>query len=196
MENKNINLARSVYYEMLSLFFVESFVKDTKDLVQKLQLLIDNTFEEDVRVSLESIKTKLESGEDLYREFEYLFLLPFGSGVSLSSSYYYEEREAGAMLLVMREELAKTTVRKDDSLFTNPEDDFGFVFSFMSHLAKEEIERVDFTDSSQVVILQKVIKPHYKKLVENIKNSDSNIYKDVAIVLDSFIDFDCYYLGV
>ncbi|MFA7083929.1 MAG: molecular chaperone TorD family protein, partial [Arcobacteraceae bacterium] len=116
MHTEEINKARGFIYNILSLLFVEEYTKEQSDVTkEKLALLKQNAFDEDVAENVEKILTYLEDKpkEELYQNYQELFMVPFGTYVSLSSSLYHEQREAGLMLVKVRDTIAKTKIRKD-----------------------------------------------------------------------------------
>ena len=102
MHNEEINKARSFIYNVLSLLFVEEHTKEQAQAVKEnLEILKVNAFDEDVANSVNHILEYLETkpNNELYQQYQDLFLVPFDTYISLSSSLYHEQREAGMMLV-------------------------------------------------------------------------------------------------
>ena len=127
MHNVEIDKARGFLYNLLSLLFVEEYVKNsTNELKNSLEILSNNSFDEDVSSAAKEILNYLnENGFDkLYIDYQSLFVVPFGEFISLSSSWYHEQREGGLMQLKVKDVLAKTKIRKDENNFKAPEDHY------------------------------------------------------------------------
>lgn len=198
MDNKSINTARAFMYNILALLFVEEHVKNDKVvLLQKLEQLASNPFDEEVGIMSNKIISLLNSGaeNDLYLEYEKLFMIPFGNGISLSASWYHEEREYGTMLLTVKSILAKTEIRKDENIFKAPEDNFGFLFTLSSYLVTEQ-NNGNIKDDLQKELFKRVINPHFEKLYAKLLASDAEIYPLVAVILGDFLSMERTYLNI
>ncbi|MDY0234184.1 MAG: molecular chaperone TorD family protein [Sulfurimonas sp.] len=202
MRNQEIDKARLFIYNLLSLLFVENHAKsEVKEIKKSLKLLEQNSFDDDVSEAARVIVQNLESGsdEDIYVEYQELFLVPFSSFISLSASYYYEQREGGMMLLKVRDILARTKIRKDESSFSAPEDHFGFIFTLATYLIDQEMQ--DESDALLYKSLQKelfeaVINPFCDEIAYKMMSSETKIYSNVGAILGNFCNFERAYLDV
>ncbi|MCK9491334.1 MAG: molecular chaperone TorD family protein [Sulfurimonas sp.] len=198
MRNKEIDRARLFIYNLLSLLLVENHVKtQLPQIKESLKLLSKNSFDDEVSEVAASILQNLESGsdEDLYVEYQELFLVPFSKFISLSASYYYEQREGGTMLLKVRDILARTKIRKDEASFSAPEDHFGFIFTFLSYLIEQEIEG-ELDASLQKELFEAVINPFCDEIAYKMISSDTKIYSYVGAILGNFCNFERAYLDI
>jgi len=198
MRNKEIDKARLFIYNLLSLLFVETHVKtETAQIKESLKLLSINSFDDDVSEAAKSILQNLESGSDdeLYVEYQELFLVPFDKFISLSASYYYEQREGGMMLLKVRDLLAKTTIRKDEKAFSAPEDHFGFILTFATYLIEQEMQG-ELDASLQKELFESVINPFCDEIAYKMMSSDTKFYSYVGAILGNFCNFERTYLDV
>ena len=198
MHNVEIDKARAVIYNLLSLLFVEDFAKNkTSDIVNLLEILASNPFNEVVETAskniLEHIKTKGEAS--IYEEYQELFLIPFGEFVSLSISLYHEQREGGIMQLKVKDILAKTTIRRDEKGFTAQEDHFGFVFTLSSYLISQRVDNKLDEDLQKELFIE-VLQPYLSKLFFRLMATKSEIYSQVALILESFYNFEIGYLDL
>lgn len=198
MHSTNIDQARIFLYNILSLLLVEKHAKNSRtNIVESLELLSQNSFDADVTKAVESILEylKTNASDSLYKEYQELFLVPFGKFVPLSASWYYEEREGGAMLVKVRDIMAKTKVRKDESNFKAPEDNYGFIFTLASHLieqkAKGEIE-----EDLQKELFIAVINPYCDLVSNKLIASKTDIYSNVGTIMNNFCNFERTYLNV
>lgn len=198
MHNKEIDSARVFIYNILSLLFVEEHTKNNKEqLVDNLRVLSNNSFDEYVAKLTQSLSELLSSykKDELYVQYQELFLVPFGNSVSLSASWHHEEREAGAMLLKVREVLAKTKIRKDEKKFTAQEDNFGFIFTLCSYLIENQINN-QIKENLQKELFKEVINPLADKFAFQLVSSDSEVYSQVGTILSIFLNFERSYLGL
>jgi len=198
MDNKSINIARAFLYDILALLFVEKSVKDDQVvLISKLTQLVQNPFDKETGEVAQKIIDLINanSSNDLYLEYERLFLIPFGKGVSLSASWYHEEREYGAMLLTVKSILAKTQIRKDEKLFNAPEDHFGFLFTLSSYLITEQ-NNGNIKDDLQKELFKRVIHPHFEKLYSGLLASETEIYSLVGVLMGDFLSMERAYLDI
>jgi len=198
MHNIEIDKARLFIYNILSLLFVEEHAKNNPDLlVENLKILSENSFDNDVKDAVHNILDYLNnnSKEELYVEYQQLFLVPFGNYVSLSASWYYEEREAGMMLLKVRDIIAKTKIRKDESSFSAPEDHYGFIFTFASYLIEQQIKG-ELDKDLQKELFISVINPYCDQIAYKLMSSDTKIYSYVGSILGNFCNFERVYLNV
>jgi len=198
MDNKGINSARAFIYNILALLFVEEHVtKDQVALLENLEQLALNPFDDEVEEVTRKIISliKLTSENDLYKEYEKLFMIPFGNGISLSASWYHEEREYGSMLLTVKSILAKTTIRKDENVFKAPEDHFGFLFSLSSYLVTEQ-NNGNIKEDLQKELFKRVINPHFQQLYTKLLASDTKIYSLVGVLMGDFLSMERAYLNI
>lgn len=198
MHNENIDKARHFIYNILSLLFVEEHAKNELPLIiENLETLSKNSFDNDVTEAVDHILEYLKnnSDEELYVEYQQLFLVPFGEYVSLSASWYYEEREGGAMLLKVRDLLAKTKIRKDEASFRAPEDHFGFVFTFATYLIEQQLKG-ELDKEIQKELFVSVINPYCDQIAYKLMSSNTKIYSYVGAILGNFCNFERAYLEV
>jgi len=198
MDNKSVNIARAFLYDILALLFVEdSVINDQELLLVKLNQLAENPFDKEIGEVTQKLIDLISEAEtnNLYLEYERLFLIPFGKGVSLSASWYHEEREYGAMLLTVKSILAKTEIRKNEKLFNAPEDHFGFLFTLSSYLVTEQ-NNGNIKEDLQKELFKRVIHPHFEKLYSGLLASDTEIYSLVGVLMGDFLSMERAYLDI
>ncbi|WP_375723137.1 molecular chaperone TorD family protein [Arcobacter sp. KX21116] len=198
MHNLEIDKARLFLYNLLSLLFVEEYSKNkTEQIVENLETLSNNSFDEDVRkAALEILEYLKENGnEKIYRRFQELFIVPFGTFVSLSASWYHEEREGGYMQLKVRDILAKTKIRKDEKSFSAPEDHYGFIFTLSTYLIEQQIAN-EIKEDLQKELFKDVINPYCDELFYKLIASDDPIYSPVGLILGNVCNFERTYLDI
>ena len=124
MHNEEINKARLFLYNLLSQLFVEEYAKNnTEKIIEDLEVLSKNSFDEDVSFAAVEILgyLKQDGAKQLYIDFQELFIVPFGTYIPLSASWYHEQREGGFMQLKVRDILAQTKIRKDEKSYQTRE---------------------------------------------------------------------------
>lgn len=198
MRNIEIDKARGFLYNILSLLFVEEYVKNSsKELKASLEILSNNSFDEDVSIAAKEILDYLnENGFDkLYVDYQDLFIVPFGEFVSLSASWYHEQREGGLMQLKVRDVLAKTKIRKDENSFKAPEDHYGFIFTLSAYLIEQELKE-EIKEELQKELFKEVINPYCDELFYKLMASSSKTYSQVGVILGNICNFERAYLDI
>ena len=197
MHNLEIDKARLFLYNILSLLFVEEYVKNnTEQIISDLEILSNNSFDEDVSVAAKEIVLYLkDNGSDkLYLDYQELFIVPFGEFVSLSASWYHEQREGGYMQLKVRDILAKTKIRKDE-IFSAPEDHYGFIFTLSAYLIEQQINE-EIKEDLQKELFKDVINLYCDELFYKLIGCSSPIYSQVGVILANICNFERAYLDI
>ena len=81
MHNVEIDKARGFLYNILSLLFVEENVKNnTPKIIECLEILSNNAFDDEVATASNDILEYLKQNgsEKLYVDYQDLFIVPFG----------------------------------------------------------------------------------------------------------------------
>ena len=198
MQNIQINQARFFVYNLLSLLFIEEYTKTKQDeIVKNLEILSQNSFSEGVEeASKEILDIVSKKGkEEIFKQYQELFLIPFGEFIPLSISWYHEQREGGIMQLKVKDVLAKTKIRRDENFFTAQEDHFGFTFTLSAYLLEKQISE-EIKEDLQKELFVEVLKPHLDKLFYKLMATKSDIYFNIGIILESFYAFEKGYLEV
>lgn len=198
MNTGEINQARVFIYNILSMLFVEHHVKhNAQMIIENINVLCNNAFDEEVEASLKQILNHIdqEGLQSLYANYQEIFLVPFGTYVSLSSSQYHEQREAGTMLVRVRSILAKTKIRRDENLFKAPEDHYGFLFTFSAYLIEQQ-QSGGLCQDLQKELFAQIINPYVDSLLAQLQSSNNPIYNPVAVFLSNFIQFERAYLKI
>ncbi|MDD2894617.1 MAG: molecular chaperone TorD family protein [Aliarcobacter sp.] len=198
MHKLEIDQSRLFLYNILSFLFVEEYVKNnTQQLVNDLEILSNNSFDEDVAIAAKNIVNYLkDNGVDkLYLDYQELFIVPFGTFISLSASWYHEQREGGLMQLKVKDVLAKTKIRKDEKAFTAPEDHYGFIFTLSAYLIDQQMKN-EIKEDLQKELFQSVVNQYCDELFYKLIASPSAIYSQVGVILANVCNFERAYLDV
>jgi TorA maturation chaperone TorD len=99
------------------------------------------------------------------------------------------------MQLKVKDILAKTKIRRDESSFKAQEDHFGFVFTLSSYLIENQINK-NIKENLQKELFDEVLGLYMDKLAYKLMATKSEIYSNVGLILESFFDFEKGYLGI
>ena len=197
MRNIEIDKARLFLYNLLSMLFVEEYTKNSVEkIVENLEILSNNAFDEDVsKANKEILEYLKNNGTDkLYVDYQDLFIVPFGEYISLNASWYHEQREGGYMQLKVRDILAKTKIRKDE-IFSAPEDHYGFIFTLSAYLIEQQINE-EIKEDLQKELFKDVINLYCDELFYKLIGCSSPIYSQVGVILANICNFERAYLEV
>ncbi len=198
MHNVEIDKARGFLYNILSLLFVEENVKNnTPKIIECLEILSNNAFDDEVAMASNDILEYLKQNgsEKLYVDYQDLFIVPFGEFIHLSASWYHEQREGGYMQIKVRDILAKTKIRKDEKFFRAPEDHYGFIFTLSSYLIEQQINN-EIKEDLQKELFKEVINPYCEELFYKLISSSSLVYSKVGLIFGNICNLERAYLEV
>ena len=198
MHNVEIDKARGFLYNILSLLFVEENVKNnTQKIIECLEILSNNAFDDEVAMASNDILEYLKQNgsEKLYVDYQDLFIVPFGEFIHLSASWYHEQREGGYMQIKVRDILAKTKIRKDENFFRAPEDHYGFIFTLSSYLIEQQINN-EIKEDLQKELFKEVINPYCEELFYKLISSSSLVYSKVGLIFGNICNLERAYLEV
>ncbi|XPV67882.1 MAG: TorD/DmsD family molecular chaperone [Halarcobacter sp.] len=200
MNDVKINKARALYYSLFSRFFV--FTTDNKrylELVNLIDILKENPLDSTSKQAFEDIKelVKSDSNIALMNEFDDIFHSPETRTVRTTASYYDENIESGKKRVEMQNFLAKTKIRRDEKKYSDYEDHIGFIFSVLSELTNLQAQgEVQYSDTVHCIfaqILNEFVDEFSKEVYEH---ESANIFKNVIVILNAFIEFERVYLEV
>ena len=183
---------RGLYYSLFSRFFVFSQGADRFSGVNAmLGLASAHALNEESAAAIMRIQAKIDekNPQNLADEFDEIFhALP--SPLRNSLSYYDEGYEVGHACAKVRKILARTDIRRDEAKFKENEDNVGFVFALMSEFIARESE-LELYGELEEQLFKEIINPNIDEFIENLFNHESSeIYKDVAVLLQGFIEFE------
>jgi len=200
MNDTQINKSRALYYAMFSRFFV--FSTDARryfELLNLLKILQENPMDATTKEAITDILETLDSDSNvkLMLEFDDIFHSPESQTVRTTASYFDENVESGKKRLEMQNFLAKTDIRRDEKSYSDYEDHIGFIFSVLSELSSQVAEgRTEYKNTIHCIfdeILNEFIDEFSRELYEH---ENANIYKNVVVLLKSFMTFERLYLEV
>ena len=183
---------RGLYYSLFSRFFVFSQDADRFSGVNAmLGLASAHALNEESAAAIMRIQAKFDekNPQNLADEFDEIFHAP-PSPLRNSLSYYDEGYEVGHACAKVRKILARTDLRRDEAKFKESEDNVGFVLALMSEFIARESE-LELYGELEEQLFKEVINPNIDEFIESLFNHESSeIYKDVAVLLQGFIEFE------
>jgi len=183
---------RGLYYSLFSRFFVFSQGADRFSGVNAiLGLAAAHALNEESAAAIMRIQAKFDekNPQNLADEFDEIFHAP-PSPLRNSLSYYDEGYEVGHACAKVRKILARTDLRRDEAKFKENEDNVGFVFALMSEFIARESE-LELYGELEEQLFKEIINPNIDEFIENLFNHESSeVYKDVAVLLQGFIEFE------
>ena len=183
---------RGLYYSLFSRFFVFSQGDDRFAGVNAmLGLAAAHALNEESAAAIMRIQAKFDekNPQNLADEFDEIFhALP--SPLRNSLSYYDEGYEVGHACAKVRKILARTDIRRDEAKFKENEDNVGFVFALMSEFIARESE-LELYGELEEQLFKEIINPNIDEFINDLFNHESSeVYKDVAVLLQGFIEFE------
>ena len=183
---------RGLYYSLFSRFFVFSQGADRFSGVNAmLGLASAHSLNEESAAAIMRIQARFDekSPQNLADEFDEIFHAP-PSPLRNSLSYYDEGYEVGHACAKVRKILARTDIRRDEAKFKENEDNVGFVFALMSEFIARESE-LELYGELEEQLFKEIINPNIDEFINDLFNHESSeIYKDVAVLLQGFIEFE------
>lgn len=183
---------RGLYYSLFSRFFVFSLSGDRfTGLNAMLGLASAHALNEESAAAIMRIQARFDekNPQNLADEFDEIFhALP--SPLRNSLSYYDEGYEVGHACAKVRKILARTDIRRDEAKFKENEDNVGFVFALMSEFIARESE-LELYGELEEQLFKEIINPNIDEFINDLFNHESSeVYKDVAVLLQGFIEFE------
>lgn len=183
---------RGLYYSLFSHFFVFSQGDDRfKGVNAMLGLAAAHALNEESAAAIMRIQARFDekNPQNLADEFDEIFHAP-PSPLRNSLSYYDEGYEVGHACAKVRKILARTDLRRDETKFKENEDNVGFVFVLMSEFIARESE-LELYGELEEQLFKEIINPNIDEFIEGLFNHESSeIYKDVAVLLQGFVEFE------
>ena len=183
---------RGLYYSLFSHLFVFSQDADRfKGVNAMLGLASAHALNEESAAAIMRIQARFDekNPQNLADEFDEIFHAP-PSPLRNSLSYYDEGYEVGHACAKVRKILACTDLRRDEAKFKESEDNVGFVLALMSEFIARESE-LELYGELEEQLFKEVINPNIDEFIESLFNHESSeIYKDVAVLLQGFIEFE------
>ncbi len=190
--NIEIEKARAFYYmffsKLLTFTYDENRFSDVKEMAK---LIYENPLDELSKNAAKNLTDNFDE-EKLKTEYDDIFYDLTNDPVPTTASFYLEEMENGKMRVKMVDIVLSSKFRKRKD-YKDLEDDIGFILPFMNHLILASLEG----DKKSQYLQKKtydVLNLFIDDFIENLYlHTASNLYKNVAVILKSFIETERIY---
>jgi len=200
MNRDAVNPARSLYYGLMSKMLVFTPDEDRYDGVEKvLDILIKNPLDTNSQEALKEIKEfiKVYGYKALSDEYDDIFHNPATPIVRTTASFYDEGVESGRKTLEVKNFLSKTKIRRNEKSFKETEDSVGFLVTFMHDLIELIVQGEKSYETLQHCLFNEIINEFFDEFIVNLyEHKKANVYKSLAVVLNSFLEFERLYFNV
>lgn len=198
MINKaSVNGARSLYYGLFSKLFVFTTNENRFEGVDDaLAIMMTNPMDEHSMQGMKRLLAAIDERgvQTLVDEYDAIFHTPGRAPLRNTASYYAEGVESGKKRLEVKNFLAKTKIRRNESTFKENEDSVGFLMTFMHELVELIMSGESSYETLQHCVFTEIINPFIDEFVEALfEHGSSDLYKDIAIMLNAFMDFERLY---
>lgn len=201
MLNKpSMNKARLIYYGLLSKLFV--FKEDSsrfEGVDDMLAIIETNPLNTDVQGAVKRLLEAIDAKgyEVLSSEYDAIFHSLKYKALARSASFYEEGIEFGKKCIQTRNFLGKTTIRRDEKAYKDPEDSVGFLLVFMHEMVKSATEGNMSYENTQHCLFGEVINPFMDEFIEDLfDHKAAYYYKDIAIIFSAFMEFERLYFEI
>lgn len=200
MNEEKINKARALYYAMFSRCFV--FTTNNKryfELIEFIDILKENPLDKSSAQAFENIRkvVKSDSNVEFMKEFDAIFHSPETQTLRTTASYYDEDVESGKKRIEMQNFLAKTKIRRDETSYSDYEDHIGFIFSVMSELCELIANGEEQYKNTAHCIFEQILNDFIDRFSKELyEHENADIFKNVVVLLKSFIEFERVYLEI
>ena len=200
IENKDIEQARALHYKFFGAIY--SFIDSQKqidDILKMLELFLDNPINDDFKNASKKMYEflKVDGLQKLKNESNSVFVSPESTFIPMSASYFDEGRDDGQKRVKVAEFVFGSKFRKNEFASNDSEDNIVFLFEFMYTLIKSAVS----DDEQSLDISHKVFEEILNDFLNDFANilyvhEDTDFYKNSAVLLNIFIEFERFYLDV
>lgn len=200
MDVNAINQARALYYTFFAriLDFVEK-EEAYGDLEKLLDIFIANPLDEKTLEAFRAIRShlKTEGFSALKQEYDDVFVSPESSFIPLSASYYDEGRDDGQKRVQAAGLVLRSKFRRNRPVCNDSEDQVLFLFRLMHTLIQAGIEGDEESLGLSKEVFSQIINDFIDEFTDHLFHHEKSFfYKNTAVILHSFIDFERLYLNV
>ena len=200
MDKVAIDKARAVFYGFFSTIFAFDFTEEKfLQMVEYLKILEHYPLDEQSEMALKNMARRVNSRgfEPLKSESDTLFFNPLGGKVPMTASFILEQRDDGNKRVEMIDLVQSSPFRRDEKVFMEHEDHIEFICGFLQRIILLESEG----DQGEAKLSQKVFVSILNPMVDEfcsrvLEHNESAFYRQAALALESFVEFERLYLGV
>jgi len=190
--NKEIEKARAFYYAFFTKLLTFTYDKNRFSDVKKMaENIYQYPLDEASKIAAKNLAEKFDK-DTLIKEYDDIFYDLTNDPVPTTASFYLEEIENGKMRVKMVDIVLASKFRKRED-YKDLEDDIGFILPFMNHLILASLKGDEKSKHIQEKTFD-VLNMFIDDFIENLYlHTASNLYKNVAILLKSFIETERIY---
>jgi len=200
IKNRDIEQARAIYYKFFAAIF--NFIDTNEqidDILKMLELFSNNPMSENSENALKQMSFVLEDNslQILKDEQNAVFVSPESTFVPISASYFDEGRDDGQKRVKAAEFVFSSKFRKNELQSNDSEDNLIFLFSFMNALIQAGVNG----DEESLKLSKELFKEMLNDCLDEFANilyahEKADFYKNSAILLGDFIEFERFYLDI
>lgn len=199
MQNKQVEQARALYYKFFGIVF--GFIDESTHalLCELVELFAQNPLDEGSSESLNDMKLFLDKHgvNGVKEESDNIFVSPESTFIPMSASYYDEGRDDGKKRCEAVALLLRSAFRKNEFMCRDSEDSIVFLCRFMNALIQDGVGG----DESSLELAKEVFVQILNDVFDDFDallfaHENAVFYKNTAIVLNAFIEFERFYLSV
>ncbi len=200
MDITAINRGRIVYYGVFAALFSSCLdEKAFQTAAHGVDILGASPMDERSGKALANIKRRLDGGgySALKKENDRIFYDPTSTFVPMTASYYAEERDDGAKRLEMIGYVLESKFRRNAAHYHEHEDHIEFILLFIQRLIDLEIQGEGFARQLATKVFTHILNPMIDQFANALlQHETSFFYKQAALALQSFIEFERLYLNI
>lgn len=196
LDKSSVDKARLLYYGLFSKFLV---FKANSDVGDALAIIKSSPIDPNTLQSASSILETVDKHgtKPLHEEYNAIFHNPNNHPINPTVSFYEEGIEFGKKCIQTKELLSQTLIRRDEKSYKDPEDSYGFLMVFMCEMIKGAMAGNEKYKKIQLSLFNDIINPYIDLFTDDLyDHPKSKNYKDVAILLNSFMEFERVYFEI
>lgn len=198
--HRAINQARTLYYAFFAkILSFAAHEEQYAELDALLKIFMENPLDETSHEAFEIIQKclKEEGYGALKHEYDEVFVSPESSFVPLTASYYNEGRDDGQKRVQAAGYVLRSKFRKNKPVCNDSEDQVLFLFRFMSRLIQAGNEGDEESLALSKEVFSEMMNEFIDEFIDHLlKHESSFFYKNTAVILHAFMEFERMYLGV
>lgn len=200
MENTAINKARIVYYCLFSSLFSFNMTEDEfQKVVQAVEVLSENPMDEQSNKAMSNMKRRLQKSNlaKLSKENHDIFYNPTSASVPMTASFFDEGRDDGQKRVEMIDYVQESKFRRNAESYKEHEDHIEFILQFIQKLIEEELRGDTKANELAMKVYKNILNPMIDQFIDKlIGHRQSFFYKQAALALSSFNEFERLYLDI
>lgn len=200
MDNAAINKARIIYYGFFASLLSFNLTNELyENAVQSLNILSQNPIDEQSDVAFTNMKRRFTKGgfAALKKENNRVFCSPTSSPMPSTASFYSGGQDDGPKRVEMIDYVLKSNYRRNAESYKEHEDHIEFVLLFIQKLITEELNGHAKSRELAKTVFANIYNTMVDEFTDNLFNHEQSFfYKQVALSLRSFTEFERVYLNI